>query len=1009
MSKSRRPTVEPDGPTPASVIASGERAIAIDTQGGPFLGVASTGDHTTIVHVPAEELRPPATVDAPPGVVNLPGTHASFVGRARELALLDAALSGSGAAVVQALHGLGGVGKTTLAAHWAATRKDADNPVWWITADSPGALAAGLAALAAALQPALDRLPEEQLTKRAMQWLATHHGWLLILDDVTNPDDVRPLLPYADKGRILITSRLASGWHDTAAPIHLDILTPDEALTLLTRILTHDGSRPTADLDGAAELCAEVGCLPLAVEQVGAYMVQTGINPRAYLRLLAEDPAYMYRKAKERYDSERTIARIWAITLDRLTDTPLAGHILRVLAWYAPNTIPRALIDALGSAPAVVDAVGRLAAYSMITATEESLDVHRLVQAVTRAADPGDPHRQPHDIAQARDAAVTCLNTALPATVDDPARFAAWRVLIPHIDALAEHSSPNTDTLLTAYVICRAGAFLQHQWLNPLATPHLERAERGFTRMLGDEHPNTLAARHYLARAYQDTGDLSGAIQLYRRILDDYEQIWGPDHPETLNLHRSLAQAYATAGDLRSAVHMLERALAAQERLLGPDHPNALTTRHALADVYAKAGDLPTAINQYERVLTVSEQVLGPDHPDTFATRGNLAGAHVSMNLDKGIDLYERLAADQERVLGADHPGTLTTLSSLARARMLNRDLQGAIDLYERSLQARERTLGAEHPDTLLSRSSLGLALSAAGDMHRALPLLQQALDDCVEVMGADHPDTLTARSKLAEAHTRAGNKPQAILLCRQSLAEAERVLGMDHRDTATARHNLAVAYSLAGNAARAIRLYEQTLTDRIRILGVDHPSTRSVRVILAEAHASAHNYERAIPLFEQALAGAERALGTDHPDTLGRLRDLAATHLQAGNPTRAITLYERALNDSLRLLGNDHVNTLGIRSNLATAHQSAGNRREAIEGHQRVTADCQRVLGHDHPDTLGSLNNLANAHLQVGNRSRAIELFERLLTDCRRTFGTDDQRTSLVAANLAAVRGNRS
>ncbi|GAA2766553.1 FxSxx-COOH system tetratricopeptide repeat protein [Streptomyces paradoxus] len=880
--------------------------------------MASTGDHTTIVHVPPHELRPPGSVDAPPGVVRLPALRASFVGRARELALLDDALTGSGAAVVHAVHGLGGVGKSTLAAQWAATRTEVANPIWWITADSSGALAAGLAALAAALQPALSQLPQDQLKERALQWLAGHDGWLLILDNVTDPGDVQPLLAHADKGRILITSRRASGWHDTGVPIHLDTLAPGEAHTLLTRILTGDGTRPEAVLDGGAELCAEVGHLPLAIEQAGAYIVQTGITPRAYLRLLAEDPAYMYRRAKEGYDSERTIARIWAITLDRLTDTPLAGHLLRVLAWYAPNAIPRALIGPLGSEPAVVDAVGRLAAYSMISATDDSLDVHRLVQAVTRTSDADDPHRQPHDIVRARDAAVTCLNAALPAAVDASADASAWRRLMPHIDALAQHSSPDADTALTAYVLCRAGAFLQHQLLNPLAAPHFERAGRGFTRELGPGHPNTLTARHHLARAHQDLGDLPKAIQLYQDLLDDYEQVWGPGHAQTLVLHRSLAQAYGTAGDLSRAIPMLEGVLEAQESLLRADHPDALTTRHSLAGAYWQVGDLGKAISQYERVLTVSEDVLGADHPDTLATRANLAGAHASTDPDKAIDLYERLLTDLERVLGPEHPGTFTTLSSLARACMGKGELPRAIGLYERSLRAREKSLGARHPDTLLSRSSLGLALSVAGDTSKALPLLQQVLDDCLECLGADHPDTLTARSKLAEAHTRAGNASQSIRTHRQHLAETERVLGKDHPDTATARHNLASAYMVAGNTARAVPLYEQALTDRIRILAADHPKTNSVRVTLARTHASAHNHQRALVLFEEAWRAAERTLGDDDPDTLGALSNLANAYARAGKRSEAIELYERLVTDCRRVFGTDDQRTRLVAANLA-------------------------------------------------------------------------------------------
>jgi hypothetical protein len=83
------------------------------------------------------------------------------------------------------------------------------------------------------------------------------------------------------------------------------------------------------------------------------------------------------------------------VTLDRLADDPLAGQVLRILAWYAPGAIPRALPDGLADPPAVLRAVGRLAACSMLTAAAGTLAMHRLVQAVTRTPDPGDPHRDP--------------------------------------------------------------------------------------------------------------------------------------------------------------------------------------------------------------------------------------------------------------------------------------------------------------------------------------------------------------------------------------------------------------------------------------------------------------------------------------------------------------------------------------------------------------------------------------------------------------------------------------
>ena len=48
----------------------------------------------------------------------------------------------------------------------------------------------------------------------------------------------------------------------------------------------------------------------------------------------------MYQASAEGGDAARTIARIWHVTLDRLADEPLAGQLLRILAWYAPQAIP---------------------------------------------------------------------------------------------------------------------------------------------------------------------------------------------------------------------------------------------------------------------------------------------------------------------------------------------------------------------------------------------------------------------------------------------------------------------------------------------------------------------------------------------------------------------------------------------------------------------------------------------------------------------------------------------
>lgn len=171
-----------------------DRSIVADRD---ISGIASTGDYATNVQyrLPAEAFTPMAELAVPPGLANLPAHAGLFVGRTEALARLDAALAAPGGAVVQAVHGLGGIGKSTLAAYWAANHTADHVLTWWITADTLTAIDTGLAALAVAMQPALSgALQLEALREQAVQWLAAHGGWLLILDNVIDPADVAPLL-----------------------------------------------------------------------------------------------------------------------------------------------------------------------------------------------------------------------------------------------------------------------------------------------------------------------------------------------------------------------------------------------------------------------------------------------------------------------------------------------------------------------------------------------------------------------------------------------------------------------------------------------------------------------------------------------------------------------------------------------------------------------------------------------------------------------------------------------
>ncbi|SDN88719.1 tetratricopeptide repeat protein, partial [Lentzea jiangxiensis] len=473
------------------------------------------------------------------GMDRRPPDPLMFVGRSPELKQLEAAVAGCGRAVVVAVHGLGGVGKSTLTARFAASQADRFSLVWWIVADSATAIDTGLADLAVAVAPETGVMPLEQCTELGVRWLATHTDWLLILDNLAGPADAAGLLDRVHTGTIVITSRQGGGWRGMQT-VALDVLPAAQAVELLIRIVRAEW--PDAELTGADRLCAELGWLPLAIEQAGAYLGQLRITPAAYLDLLARFPARMFTAIAEGGDAQRTVARVWHVTLDRLADTPLAGQLLRQLAWYAPDGIPRELLAGTADEPDVLAALGRLAAYNMITLTGDTIGVHRLVQAVSRTPDPDDPHRQPDDVTTARDTAATTLTTALTGQHhESPASWPLYQLVLPHAQALIDHTPPGRDTPTTCQLLNHFGTYLGGQGNVTTAITYFTRTNRCLENLHGPDHPDTLTSRNNLASAYEWAGDLGRAVPLYEATLTDCERVLGPDHPDTLTSRNNLA------------------------------------------------------------------------------------------------------------------------------------------------------------------------------------------------------------------------------------------------------------------------------------------------------------------------------------------------------------------------------------------------------------------------------------------------------------------------------------
>jgi tetratricopeptide (TPR) repeat protein len=631
-----------------------------------------------------------------------------LAGRENLLAELHALLAEGEKPRTVVLCGLGGVGKSSLAAEYAHRHLADVGVAWQISCENPVVAGQDMAELATQMGGQDIADPRDPIASAHAMLAASVAEWLLIFDNADGETAIRHLLPPAGSGSVLITSQ-NQHWPGRKV-LDVPVLDADVAALFM---LNRTGEQDTA---AAHELASELGGLPLALDHAAAYIQATGSTLTTYLALFRQRRAALLDRGTSPGHPASVAATI-GLALSRLQiEAPDAVGLLRLLACLAPEPVPlerllgSSLIAAemgsdviavvqplLGDSIAVGDAVTALRRYSLVTLTgDATVRMHRLVQAVTL-------DQTPEDLAASwRQSAAALIQAAMP---DDPAlplNWPAYAALLPHAQAVLPAESRVRGEI--ARYLGHNGSFrVACDLLNNLLTAQQDA--------LGSEDPAVLLTLGNLAHWTGRAGDSVGARDMYAELLPLTGRVQGAEHESSLISRNNYALWTLAAGDPAAAAGQLSVLLPVLEQVIGPDDPTTLSARHNLAGCLSETGQPTAAREQFTELLPVRERALGPDHPDTLTTRHNLA---------------------------------TSTLSS--------GDAAAAREQLTKLLPVRERVLGAEHPDTLVTRNSLAAATYAAGDVATALDQLVELIPVLNKVLGRDHEATLNAKRGLAMA-----------------------------------------------------------------------------------------------------------------------------------------------------------------------------------------------------------------------------------------------------------------
>ncbi|GLY99232.1 tetratricopeptide repeat protein [Actinoplanes sp. NBRC 103695] len=929
-------------------IASGERPIGIGTN----TGIANSGDNPRFAHLDAGALKSPHQVP-PDGFWSVPRRPSRvFVGRDTVMGNVAATLgTGVHGVIGQSFAGLGGVGKTEVALHHAHSCRDRYTGVWWVGADSRANLTTGLAALAHRLAPVTSLLPDEQAEEWARAWLHHHSGWLLVLDNVEDPNDIASLLSGVVGGHVLVTTRREVDWDmHGLTPIRLGVLSEAEAVQMMfERTRQRDDAAATA-------IASYLGCLPLALEQAAAFINHHHLSMAAYHDRLEAQTGALLAVVAPGMDAQRAVTRVWEITLEALTiSNPAAIEILRVLAWLAPDDVPRDMMTALIGGDTAADvALGLLSSYSMITLDARTVSIHRLVQTVLRLA----PTPSADQLAMTpSDQAIQLINNAIPENPDsDPVGWPRWRDLLPHVTALSDHLRCSAGTTL-GRLLNQTALFESGQGLFQQAEVHNSQALAITEAALGPDHPDVAICLVNLAGSYSALGRPAEAVPHEQRALAITEAALGPDHPDVAICLVNLAGSYSALGRPAEAVPHEQRALAITEAALGPAHPSVATCLGNLASSYRDLGRPAEALPLSQRALAITEAALGPDHPDIAIRLGNLASSYRDLGRPaEAVPHEQRALAITEATFGPDHPDIAIRLGNLANSYSALGRAAEALSLSQRALTIAEAALGPYHPTIATCLGNLAANYAALGRPAEALPLSQRALTITEAALGPDHPDVAIWLSNLARSYRDLGRPTEAVPLFQRASAIAEAALGPDHPTIAIRLSNLASSYRDLGRPGEAVPHEQRALAITEAALGPDHPDVGICLVNLAANYAALGRPAEAVPHEQRALAITEAALGPDHPTIATCLGNLAANYAALGRPAEAVPHEQRALAITEAALGPDHPDIAIRLGNLANSYSALGRPAEALTLCRKAVRIAGQAMPNVHPIAM-SLN----------------------------------------------------
>jgi tetratricopeptide (TPR) repeat protein len=353
------------------------------------------------------------------------------------------------------------------------------------------------------------------------------------------------------------------------------------------------------------------------------------------------------------------------------------------------------------------------------------------------------------------------------------------------------------------------------------------------------------------------SGGLLEALPLSMEAFEMMKRVLGDEHVDTLDAKHLLANLLAMAGRLDEAEQLLHEVNEGRQRVLGADHNDTLLGRSSLVMLLIQCPRLKEAEQICREVLEARLKVDGEYHYETLRVKMNLAYLYFSphydvQNLAEAEPLVRSTLEVRRRWLGEAHRSTLKAKCFLSAVLAKSRQPIEAEQLMREQIDAHQRALGDDAVLTIKAKQDLasllrtppqamacqavGLFPQPKGRIPESEPLLVEVVRAKQRLLGAEHEEVLRSQSDLAGFYALQEQFHRAEPLWRQLWDVQKRVMGEDHRDTLMTKYNLAWLLGNTRRTKKAAKMFKEVLDKQRLVLGEDHEETaltkRTLRMV---------------------------------------------------------------------------------------------------------------------------------------------------------------------------------